>query len=200
MLRRALALLTIAGLGVGCTTTTGTSTTTTSEPTSSATIVTTVPHDDSIPTTETTRGERTETTRLAFDFDMPIESDGVEYLLPSAICAVDAEGMRSILNQLMSSTQRSVESLASGWPTTTMPPDLDAARSALDQLAIVATAVAVHEDRLGILEQRWADLNEEYSQLEGAVSGPIDAATIAAWEQAGRAVAEQIDAACDALG
>ena len=199
MLRRVFALATIFGLVAGCTTTTDAATTTVaSEPTTSTNVPSTsAPTDDSVPATETTRRERTDTTRLSLEFDMPVEVDGVEYLLPSAICSADDEEMRSVLNQLMASTQRSVEALASGWPTTTLPPDAEKARQALDELAIAATAVAIHEDRLGILEQRWADLNEEYSQFEGASGGPIDDPTRQRWETIGATVAEAIDSACE---
>ncbi len=201
MLRRVLALVTILGLAAGCTTASDSTTTTvSSEPTTSATVPsTTVPTDDSAPATETTRRERTDTTRVPFELDMPVEVDGIEYLVPSAICSADAEELRSVLNQLMASTQRSVEALAGGWPTTTMAPDPETARQELDQLAIAATAMAIHENRLGILEQRWADLNAEYSQFDGASSGPIDDATRQRWATIGGSVAEAIDSACETL-
>ncbi len=198
MLRCVFALVTIFGLIAGCTTATDATTTVPSEPTTSTNVPsTTVPTDDSVPATETTRRERTDTTRLSLEFDMPVEVDGVEYLLPSAVCSTDDAELRSVLNQLMASTQRSIEALASGWPTTTLAPDAETARQELDQLAIAATAVAIHEDRLGILEQRWVDLNEEYSQFDGASAGPIDDPTRRRWETIGGSVAEAIDSACE---
>ena len=206
MRRTLLAVTTLTLLVAGCATATGTSTTTAAPVSSSSSSTvppvtvpsTTVPSPDRLDDTDMTRQERTESTGFAFDLDVPITVDGVEYLVASAICDADENALRSILNQLMAATQRAVEVLASGWPTTTIAPDPEAARQTLDQLAVAATALAVHEDRLGIVEQRWTDLNDEYSQFDGASSGPIEEVTQDRWEAIGHAVADQIDTACDA--